>query len=274
MLIVVRRGDEFLVVHRSPENDGYWHQIAGGVEHGETFADAAVRELHEETGLEAGVQPLDVAHVPRTRAVRVVEAFLVDVQPAWEPTLDWEHVEYRWLPARGSRRAPLLARAGGARCGHCRERAAAAVYGRRAARAVARQRGRLDPPLRAARRQSLGDRDAAAPALLVPARLPARDVLGRVRDHRTRRRPFPRRRPRPASPCRRARLARADANAARRCLPHAGGDVRRERRPLLDLRRTGRAARARRARGSRRPPRGRGDRAAHRGRSARLLGSR
>jgi 8-oxo-dGTP diphosphatase len=95
VLIVIRRGDEFLVVHRSPENDAYWHQIAGGVEDGETFAEAAVRELREETGLEAEVQPLDSPF--RYESVHV-EAFLVDVPPEWEPTLDWEHDEYRWLP--------------------------------------------------------------------------------------------------------------------------------------------------------------------------------
>ena len=27
-----------------------------------------------------------------------VESFIVDVPPDWEPTLDWEHDEYRWLP--------------------------------------------------------------------------------------------------------------------------------------------------------------------------------
>ena len=95
VLIVVRRGDEFLVVHRSPENDAYWHQIAGGVEEGETFAEAAVRELREETGLETAVRPLDASF--RYESVHV-ESFIVDVPAKWEPTLDWEHDEYRWLP--------------------------------------------------------------------------------------------------------------------------------------------------------------------------------
>jgi 8-oxo-dGTP pyrophosphatase MutT (NUDIX family) len=95
VLIVVRRGDEYLVVHRSPGGGAYWHQIAGGVEEGETFAEAAVRELREETGLEAGIAPLDSPF--RYESVRV-ETFIVDAPPGWEPTLDWEHDNYRWLP--------------------------------------------------------------------------------------------------------------------------------------------------------------------------------
>jgi 8-oxo-dGTP pyrophosphatase MutT (NUDIX family) len=94
VLIVVRRGEEFLVVHRSPENDAYWHQIAGGVEEGETFADAAVRELREETGLETALEPLASFEYDRVH----VEAFLADAPAHWEPTLDWEHDDYRWLP--------------------------------------------------------------------------------------------------------------------------------------------------------------------------------
>lgn len=91
----MRRGEDFLVVHRSPENDPYWHQIAGGVEDGETFAEAAVRELREETGLEAGVEPLDRPfHYEGVR----VETFIADAPADWEPTLDWEHDGYRWLP--------------------------------------------------------------------------------------------------------------------------------------------------------------------------------
>ncbi len=92
-LVVVRRGNEFLVVHRSPENDAYWHLVAGGVEDGETFAEAAARELLEETGLQAAVEPLDRPF--EYGGVRV-ESFVAEAPPGWEPTLDWEHDDYRW----------------------------------------------------------------------------------------------------------------------------------------------------------------------------------
>ena len=95
VLIVVRRGEEYLVVHRSPENDAYWHQIAGGVEDGETFAEAAVRELQEETGLAAHVEPLDSSFEYDTVHV---ECFVVEAPAGWEPQLDWEHDDYRWCP--------------------------------------------------------------------------------------------------------------------------------------------------------------------------------
>ena len=105
VLIHVRRGDEFLVAHRSPESGGYWHPIAGAVEAGEAFHAAALRELREETGLEAGeLQPLSAfAYSMESweeepgRSVHV-QAFLVDVEAGWEPKLNEEHVEYRWLP--------------------------------------------------------------------------------------------------------------------------------------------------------------------------------
>ncbi len=96
MLIVVRRAEEFLAVHRSPENGAYWHQIAGGVEDGESAAAAAVRELREETGLAADPEPTgrafdyDGIHV---------DCFVADAPAGWEPRLDWEHDDYRWLSA-------------------------------------------------------------------------------------------------------------------------------------------------------------------------------
>ena len=51
-MVVVRRGDEFLVLHRAPQFEAYWHVVAGGIEDGESPRDAAVRELHEEIGLD------------------------------------------------------------------------------------------------------------------------------------------------------------------------------------------------------------------------------
>lgn len=104
VMIHVRRGDEFLVAHRSPEGGGYWHAIAGKVEEGEGPEAAAIRELREETGLETeALETLGEFAYLREEwesqpGLRVhVEAFLVDVEPGWEPTLNEEHDEYRWL---------------------------------------------------------------------------------------------------------------------------------------------------------------------------------
>ena len=104
VLVHVRRGGEFLCVHRTDAKGGYWHTVAGGVEPGEGWPDAARRELREETALEAEVAPIGgFAYVrepweaePGTRVV--VEAFLAEAPPRWEPVLNEEHDEYRWLP--------------------------------------------------------------------------------------------------------------------------------------------------------------------------------
>jgi 8-oxo-dGTP pyrophosphatase MutT (NUDIX family) len=104
------RGREYLVVLRSADRQGYWHLIAGGVAWGETAAEAAVRELHEETGLEAAVADLglelsyDLADEPDelrrrfptgTDRVRL-GLFHAESPAGWEPSLDDEHVEHRW----------------------------------------------------------------------------------------------------------------------------------------------------------------------------------
>jgi 8-oxo-dGTP pyrophosphatase MutT (NUDIX family) len=115
--VVVRRpaaeGVEYLVVLRSPEKLGYWHLVAGGVEWGELPAAAAARELAEETGLVAEPAPLDAplsydlsgdpesvrARFPAGTERITVWPFVADAPRGWEPLLDEEHVEHRWLAA-------------------------------------------------------------------------------------------------------------------------------------------------------------------------------
>jgi 8-oxo-dGTP pyrophosphatase MutT (NUDIX family) len=101
----VHRGDQLLVLHRTRED--YWHVVAGSLEHGETSADAAARELQEETGLVA--KPIDMnlvqtyaitererALYPKSTAAVVIANFHVEAPAGWEPTLNEEHDRHDW----------------------------------------------------------------------------------------------------------------------------------------------------------------------------------
>src|SRR2546423_905167 len=111
-MVVVRRGGEFLALHRAPQFDAYWHVVAGGVEDGESAREAAVRELHEEVGLDATTglrdlqRPFAYSLAEESPAVRArfrpqqrdvpVDVFVADVGSEWEPALNEEHDAYRW----------------------------------------------------------------------------------------------------------------------------------------------------------------------------------
>ena len=101
MVVVHRPGPEFLVLLRSPARGGYWNLPAGGVEEGESAAEAASRELLEETGLHGDLAGLglELGYAKPPGWVRL-DAFSAGAPAGWEPELDDEHVERRWCSER------------------------------------------------------------------------------------------------------------------------------------------------------------------------------
>jgi dATP pyrophosphohydrolase len=107
-----RSGAEFLVLHRSPVQGGYWHPASGALEEGEDAELAALRELREEIDLDAAGRFWPVrneygyaaAEEPPERRAQwppgteriAVTGFIVEAPTDFEPTLNGEHDDYRW----------------------------------------------------------------------------------------------------------------------------------------------------------------------------------
>lgn len=99
-LVVVRKGNRFLLVHERKHGQR-WYLPAGRVEAGETFPEAAKREVLEEAGVPVTLDGiLRVEHSPRSDgSARMRMIFLAsptdDTPPKSEP--DEESLEARWV---------------------------------------------------------------------------------------------------------------------------------------------------------------------------------
>ncbi len=108
-LAVVRRGDQYLLVHES-DKEQLWYLPAGRVEPGETLTAAAERETLEESGVPvriAGV--IRVEHTPRLAGSRVRVIFLAEPIDSTPPKSkpDEESLEAAWVRLRELDRYPL-----------------------------------------------------------------------------------------------------------------------------------------------------------------------
>ena len=92
----------FLLLRRSRGNSypGIWQPVAGKVKDGEQAWEAGLRELREETGLEAihyyTLDHLSSYYLHRFDRIIHVPAFVAEVNFS-EPRLSDEHDKYQWL---------------------------------------------------------------------------------------------------------------------------------------------------------------------------------
>jgi 8-oxo-dGTP pyrophosphatase MutT (NUDIX family) len=112
VLVYLYRGEEFLLLRRTPELGGFWQGVTGAPERDESDLDAAIREVREEAGYDVAgtIQPVgyryelrpgphnlywSTLYAPGVESVPE-EVFVAEVGDG-EPTLEpHEHTEFRW----------------------------------------------------------------------------------------------------------------------------------------------------------------------------------
>lgn len=101
-------GPEYLVLRRSAGGrcPGAWEAVHGHIEAGETPAEAAARELAEETGLVPArlynLSRVESFYQHRLDEVALVPVFAALVAPGAEPALGPEHDAAEWLGAEAA----------------------------------------------------------------------------------------------------------------------------------------------------------------------------
>ena len=98
--VLVEKDGKFLLAERNKENyKGYWIIPGGGVQFGETIQDAAVREIKEETNLDAVIEKKGILIEKTDHKLNknwVILPFICRVKET-KVTLDHENVDFKWI---------------------------------------------------------------------------------------------------------------------------------------------------------------------------------
>ncbi len=90
---------EYLLLRRTPERNGFWQPVTGGVEEGETRKEALHREIREETGAKNVLTVIEDLFDFELSDPNPSHEYVygVEISPSDEIVLDGkEHSEYRW----------------------------------------------------------------------------------------------------------------------------------------------------------------------------------
>lgn len=90
----------FLLLKRNEEKGGFWQPVTGGVRANESFDQAVMRELKEETGITHYLQRIDNVYgfqfESQEDGVLSEYVFGIEVSPATNIKLSSEHMAMKW----------------------------------------------------------------------------------------------------------------------------------------------------------------------------------
>ncbi|MBI3631817.1 MAG: NUDIX domain-containing protein [Candidatus Staskawiczbacteria bacterium] len=89
----------FLMLKRGPERGGFWQPVTGGVEEGESFEKAALREVQEELGITKITELIDLNYsyeFTKNGLDQFEKIFGVQISTNQIVKLSFEHTEYYW----------------------------------------------------------------------------------------------------------------------------------------------------------------------------------
>ncbi len=90
---------KYLLLKRTPEREGFWQPVTGGVEEGETRIDALKREVTEETGIKGILGIIEGIHYFEFSDPYLSKEYVYGVEVSADEKVvidEKEHSEFRW----------------------------------------------------------------------------------------------------------------------------------------------------------------------------------